>query len=215
MFGRRKIIKDYSNIENSTEEQRYNTLIQFICKGELEDYKYLDNIFNIQHVSFIEYALVYGRYNILEFILTKEFYKNELKNPEYNPFDINNCEINISNDVHDGSYWSNDEHERSIVNSHLIKHEECFNILEKYGKTLNKEQFMSWYNLTGDNIYYKGGYFPTEIFLINKLFVQDKQELTIKSLITIFEPLFENKRQLVKIITKVFNSDQILDELKK
>lgn len=200
--------------ETHTDVDKYNFVKSIVCKGEsAEDYSLVVKALNIKYVALLELALVYGRYNILEVMLEDEYYSS-LLTPDYNPFDLTNCKVNVSSDVNDGSHWGNDEHERSTVNYMGIKHEKCFNLLEeKYNKRLNINNFMNWYSLRDQDVYYRN-YFPKSKLLLEKIYKDET--LTIKNVINNFESLFsETKRSLLKFIKEIFTEDEILKELKE
>jgi hypothetical protein len=181
-----------------------------ICKGFDEEYQhYFKNQVQYPNIYYLEYALAYGRINILKDLIQDEFYNNFLKKNNYNPFDLVNCNINVSSDVHDNSWWGNDEHERMIINTQN-EHEACFQLLEtQFNKYLTLDNFEAWYGLTFCDIYYNGKYFPTLKFIVEKILKKENKDMSIKNVIDVFKNIMPNK-PLLKIITKLFIADEII-----
>jgi len=183
-------------------------IINYISEGNnLEEFEFdIDD-----NIEYIEYSLVYGRYKSLEFLLNKKFYQDELNKDNYNPFDLNNCDPDVSNDINNGSWWGNDEWERRIKNKKTINHEKCFEILKKYNKGLDMNNFLKWYKLFNSCRYYNGSYFADVNLLVKEIF--EKEELNISNFIKKFESLLDTEI-LIKIITKIFKSEEILNKLR-
>lgn len=186
-----------------------------ICKGNYDDYTYhFKEQSQPPNISYLEYSLVYGRYEILNDIINNDFYKNILKDDNYNPFDLSNCNIDVTIDVHDKSYWGNDEHERVIYNE--SDHDKCFNVMEeKFNKKFNLSNFDVWYRLTSYDIY-NSKYFPTLHFLVSKILHLYNKELTIKNIIDIFSNTTNMKtRDLLNLINKLFKPEEIISSMLK
>jgi hypothetical protein len=181
-----------------------------ICKGEDDEYKYFfKEQTQTPNISYLEYALAYGRINILKDILQDEFYINFLKKENYNPFDLSNCDIYLSTDVHDNSWWGNDEHERMVRNT-PNDHSACFNLLEtEYNKFMTLDNFEEWHSLTFYDIYYRCKYYPELKFLVSRILRQKDKDMSIKNVIEVFKNTMDNK-PLLKIITKLFSADEII-----
>lgn len=194
----------------STRVNNSNNIHSVICKGFDEEYQYY---FKEQeqspNISYLEYALAYGRINILKDLIQDEFYTNFLKKDNYNPFDLVNCDINVSSDVHDKSWWGNDEHERMIKPT-PNDHDACFELLEtQFNKYLTLDNFEAWHTLTFYDIYY-GNYFPTLKVIIEKILKQQNKDMSIKNVIYVFKNIMTNNNSLLKIITKLFRADEII-----
>jgi len=174
-----------------------SNIYSVICKGFYEEYQhYFKDQVQPPSISYLEYALAYGRINILKELIQDEFYTETLKKDNYNPLDLLNCDINVSSDVHDNSWWGNDEHERMIRNT-PNDHEACFQLLEtQFNKSLSLDNFEAWNTLTFYDIYYNGKYFPTQQFLVEKILKQENKDMSIKN--------------VIKIITKLFSADEII-----
>lgn len=181
-----------------------------ICKGFNQEYQhYFKDQVQPPSISYLEYTLAYGRINILKELIQDEFYTEFLKKDNYNPFDLLNCDINVASDVHDNSWWGNDEHERMIRNT-PNDHQTCFQLLEKqFNKSLSLYNFEAWNTLTFYDIYYNGKYFPTQQFLVEKILRQENKDISIKNVIEVFKNIMPNKH-LLKIITKLFSADEII-----
>lgn len=192
-----------------TRENNSN-IISVICKGfDAEYHHYFKDQIQPPSISYLEYALAYGRINILKDLTQDDFYIETLKKDNYNPFDLVNCDINIASDVHENSWWGNDEHERMIVNK-INDHEACFQLLEtQFNKYLSLDNFETWNILTFYDIYYNGKYFPTQQFLVEKILKQENKDMSIKNVIEVFKNIMSNK-PLLKIITKLFSADEII-----
>lgn len=187
-----------------------SNIYSVICKGSDEEYQYYfkDQV-QPPSISYLEYALAYGRINILKDLIQDEFYTETLKKDNYNPFDLLNCDINVASDVHDNSWWGNDEHERMIRNT-PNDHQACFQLLEtQFRKHLSLDNFEAWNTLTFYDIYYNGKYFPTQQFLVEQILKQENKDMSIKNVIEVFKNIMPNKH-LLKIITKLFSADEII-----
>lgn len=198
----------------TTPKDHYKIVKSSICKGELYDYiDYLEQFEIKDSLDFLEYALVYGRVDILTHMISKNFYSYALLDPNYNPFDLsNNISIDLVRDVHDGSYWGNDERDRMIVNRIGINHELCFQLMEKFGKKLNLSNIEKWFVIEGK--YFTNTYFASPSLLIKYLFINDGTELTIKNVIQLIES-FSMKFDILKILISVFKSQELIEQLKK
>ena len=170
---------------------------------------FLIYFFSTKNKSFLEYAIVYGRYNILFHMLKDVFYINLLKDEDYNPLDFS-CAIDITRDIYENSYWGNDEPERSIINRKNIKHRECFDLLKTFNKKLTKNTFEKWYSLYMNFQYYSGSYFATVDFLMNELY---EEKPTMHEFIADFENLLSEKK-MVKIIFQIYSPIEIINKLK-
>jgi hypothetical protein len=181
-----------------------------ICKGFDEEYQHhFKDQLQPPNISYLEYALAYGRINILKDLIQDEFYTNFLKKDNYNPFDLLNCDINVASDVHGNSWWGNDEHERMIRKTQN-DHKACFQLLEtQFNKFLTLHNFEAWNTLTFYDIYYNGKYFPTIQLLVEKILKQENKDMSIKNVIDVFKNIMPNK-PLLKIITKLFIADEII-----
>lgn len=187
-----------------------SNIYSVICKGFDEEYQhYFKDQVQPPSISYLEYALAYGRINILKELIQDEFYTETLKKDNYNPLNLLNCDINVSSDVHDNSWWGNDEHERMVVNT-PNDHEACFQLLKtQFNKSLSLDNFEAWNTLTFYDIYYNGKYFPTQQFLVEKILKQENKDMSIKNVIEVFKNIMPNK-PLLKIITKLFSADEII-----
>ena len=187
-----------------------DSIYNFICKGFIVNYtQALEEDASKKNKSFLEYAIVYGRYNILFHMLKDDFYINLLKDEDYNPLDFS-CAIDITRDIYENSYWGNDEPERAIINRKNIKHRECFDLLKTFNKKLTKNTFEKWYSLYMNFQYYSGSYFPTVDFLINELY---EEKPTMHEFIEDFENLLSEKK-MVKIIFQIYSPIEIINKLK-
>jgi hypothetical protein len=188
------------------------SIIHLISVGEIKIVHEEEKICIDDNIKYIEYALVYGRYESLEFLLQNSFFVEVLQKEDYNPFDLKNCEPDISKDINRGSWWGNDERERGVYNRTTIDHKKCFEILKKYNKFLNIKNFKKWFFLSND-CKYNGSYFANISLLTNEIFQNDKEELNISNFIKKFESIL-NHTSLIKSITKVFNHEEILKKLR-
>jgi hypothetical protein len=188
-----------------------NIIYNFVCKGYIVNYSnLLETDPSLKDKELLEYAIVYGRYNILFHMLKDQYYIDILKDEDYNPLDFS-CEIDLSRDMHDKSFWSNDEPEREIVNKRNIKHKECFELLESFNKRFTKNIFEKWYSLSINFTYYTGSYFPSVEILLKQFYEGRTPEM--KEFIEDFEGLISNKK-IIKIIFRIYNPVDILNKLK-
>jgi hypothetical protein len=189
------------------------SIIHLISVGEIKIVHEEEKIEIDNNIKYLEYALVYGRYKSLEFLLENKFYEEELQKEEYNPFDLKNCEPDISKDINKGSWWGNDEWERGVYNRTTIDHKKCFQVLKKYNKFLNINNFKKWFFLSNDSKYYNGRYFANINLLTNEIFQTDKEELNISNFIKKFESIL-NHTSIIKSITKIFNHEDVVNKLR-
>jgi len=195
-------------------EKKYAITKTFVCAGEFNHYMECMEEFEIKDsLDFLEYALVYGRFNILNHMISREFYKNALADPTYNPFDLENIEdIDVRNDLHNGSYWGNDERERAIRNSRGINHKLAIECIEKFEKKLNHSNIQNWLSI--ETSYFPNTYFASPSLLIRNLFQSSGIELTIKNVIEFVESL-ELKLNIFKILKSIFKKEELIEQLKK
>lgn len=202
----------FENLEIINEEQLKNLYIKIISKGEEQTYKEVYNKRPLYDKELLEYALAYGRSNILEHILNQ---CNILTN-DYDPFMLENCEPDITSDVYDNSWWSNDEYERSIVNKKGINHSKCFELLKQYGKQIDVSSVKEWLVLSNSQIkYYNGTYFPLLKDIISELLKNKKIEINITNVINVMESVNVDVNLLLKIIINTFKEQEIIEQLKK
>jgi hypothetical protein len=198
----------FENLDNLSNDEIFTLYLTTISSGEYDFFLFLLKKRYFISISFLEYALIYGRYDILEHILKDDKYIDALNQNEYNPFNLNHCIPNITNDIYDGSYWSNDEHERHILN--CLNHEMCFQLLEKFNKKLDKTNIIKWVNLSNGQIkYYGGTYFPQFDVLLKELF---KKEITISLVLSELKDVISNNI-LLKMIIKMFKTEEIIEKL--
>jgi hypothetical protein len=188
-----------------------DSIYNFVCKGFIVNYSnLLETEPSLKDKKLLEYALVYGRYNILFHMSKDQYFIDLLNDEDYNPLDFS-VQIDLSRDMHDNSYWSNDEPERPIVNKRNINHKDCFELLKTFNKRFTKNIFEKWYSLSMNFTYYTGSYFPSVEFLLQQLYEGTIPEM--KEFIEDFEGLISNKK-IIKIIFKIYNPDNILNKLK-
>jgi hypothetical protein len=200
---------------NRLKQKNTDNIHSIICKGNYEEYThYFKEQPQTPHISYLEYALVYGRIEILNDMVQDDFYINILKDSNYNPFDLSNCYIDVAIDVHDNSHWGNDEHERMVYNK--SENEKCFNLMEeKFNKKFNSSNFDIWYSLSFYDIY-NNKYFPTLNFLVSKILNLHNKELTIKNVIDIFlNTMNMTPKNLLNLINKLFKPEEIISMLKQ
>jgi len=211
MFKRKKqdYIKMLENIKQIDEESALTTYLKTIAKGEINEYMYLLEQRPIKRTYLLEQALVYGRYHILENMITDNDYKKELETC-YDPFILEHCDPDVTDDIYDGSWWSNDEHERELINKKGIDHQKCFEIIKKFNKKLMSENCMKWLHLSNKQIKYFGGcYFASYKTLINEIFSQNP---TIVDVIHLLIDDFSAKF-IIKVLCEIFSSEEILSKL--
>ena len=188
-----------------------NTIYNFVCKGFIVNYtNLLETDPSLKNKDLLEYAIIYGRYNILFHMSKDDYYINLLQDDSYDPFNFS-CEVDVAKDVHDNTYWGNDERERSIVNKKNIMHKQCFELLRSFNKKLKKKHFEKWYSLYTNFKYYMGSYFPDLDILLNEMYNYEKPSLT--QFIQDFETRLSTKK-LIKIIFEFYNPDELIKKLK-
>jgi hypothetical protein len=183
--------------------------LKTIAKGEYENYINLVQTKSIKGNYLLEQALVYGRYKILQHMLNEENYKEYL-NTIYDPFLLECCDPNITKDVYNGSSWSNDEHEKDLMNKEDIDHKKCFEILKEYNKKLKPENFLKWINIACNQIKYSGGfYFASYKLLFDELF---DNNYNIDDIVYLLQELFPAKF-ILKVICEIFPPDLIIKKI--
>lgn len=206
------MLKLYEKIEvfdKLNEDESINIYVKIICLGETECYFSLLEKRKITNERFLEAALVYGRYDILKHMLTDDFYINLLNSKIYDPYLLKNHDPCVTDDIYNGSWWSNDEYERSIVNKRGINHKICFDLLKKYNKQLDKDNILIWIELSNGQIkYYGGTYFPNFKILLTELL--GEKFLSVINVTREFRGKIKNEL-LLKILTNIFNADEILN----
>lgn len=211
--------KELENIDSRSTERLLEAFHNSICIGD--DYYFtliLDTLNKrneqINYKSYLEYALVYGRHNILSLMLSDSNFQNILQS-DYDPYCLEDCEPAVYNDIFEGSWWGNDEHERSVVNRMDISHIECFNLLKPFGKQLTKSTIKKWIDVSyGQLRYFNGYYFCDLKKLINSIF-QDTS-FSIKELIMWMEEIdIKEDKQKLKILSIVIGHDKIIEVLKQ
>lgn len=207
-----EIFEIIENIDLLNEDDLPNIYCQIISKGEEQIY---DELFEKRPLScklFLEYAIVYGRFNILEKMLKQDCYESILS-VQYNPYLLENCDPNVTADIYNNSWWSNDEHERYVVNSNSINHSKCFEIMKTYPcnkKSIDLISAKKWFELScGQVKYYGGTYYPTFDVILSELLT----EVTILNAVNLLENIIEPKL-LLKIITTSFKAEDIIQQLK-
>lgn len=210
-----KYLRQFENLTDSSlsDDDIFTLYLTIISKGEYDSYLYMLKKRNFVSISLLEYALVYGRYDILEHILQDDNYIDAINNKDYDPFKLDNCNPDITNDIYDGSYWSNDEHERHILN--CLDHEMCFQLLEKFNKKIDKTNILKWIKLSnGQTRYYGGTYFPGFDVLVKALFnnTENPEKPTISLVLSELKNIVSSNI-LLKIIMKNFNAEEIIEKL--
>lgn len=220
MFRRRiKLSDDIQNFENLSSEQIEYFYIRVISRGDLYFYKELLLKKSVEKSSLLEQAIAYGRFIILEQMLTQDYYKKLLLT-NYNPFLFDNCNPDVTSDIYDDEYWSNDEHERSLVNKRGIDHVKCFEMLYKYSKKLNSINCLKFFILSTNQLKYSNGiYFPSYQILINEILYNDNIEVNVKNTINFLQEIGQKDKQMnsklmLKVVSNVFNTDDIIEKLK-
>lgn len=197
------------NIEKMDLDKLRKLYLITIAKGEVTNYIELINTRNIKANYLFEQALVYGRYQILEHMLQDEKYKIYLKN-DYDPFLLECCDPDVTNDVYNGSWWSNDEHERAIVNKKGIDHKKCFEMLKPFGKKLSCENFLKWLNISCNQIKYYGGcYFAKYKVMFDEIF---DNNYDIKDIVLLLQELFP-ATFILDIVCDIFPADILIKKM--
>lgn len=211
MFKRKK--QDYESMIDKVKQIDEETAIEIysktIAKGYLDVYLYLLDQRPIKRCSLLEQALVYGRYKILENMLSDNDYKKELQT-HYDPFILEHCDPDVTDDIYNGSWWSNDERERPLINKQGINHKKCFEMLKKFDKVLISDNSIKWFNISYKQIkYFDGCYFASYKTLITEIF---NEKPTIVDVIHLLIDDFSAKF-IIKVLCEIFSSEEILSKL--
>lgn len=159
----------------------------------------------------IEYAIVYGRINILNELEKIEEFNKELSIEDYNPFNLDNIEPYVYYDILNGVCWGNDEHERCIINKEYINHYECFNFIKKRNKNMSKTSFLEWISLSYYQQSYMNGLYYCDVKKLITYFYPDCCK-NVNCLIELLESIDE--KIVLKIIIKIFGHKYVLSKLK-
>jgi hypothetical protein len=211
MFKRKKqnYEKMIEDVKNLDEENLINLYLKTIAKGEIDAYIYILEQKTIKRTYLLEQALVYGRYEILENMLDDNDYKKELQTI-YDPFILEHCDPDVTDDIYDGSWWSNDEHERPLINKRDINHKKCFEMLKKFNKKLVTDNCIKWMHISNNQVKYFGGcYFSSYKILIEEIF---NEKPTIVDVIHLLIDDFSAKF-IIKVLCEIFSSEEILSKL--
>jgi len=213
MFRKNKgnINELFEELETLNEEQLITLYIKIISRGETEIYKEIYIKRPLCDKELLEYALVYGRYNILEIMLEDN---SNIITHDYDPFLFENCDPDVTSDINDNSWWSNDEHERYIINKKGINHAKCFEILKQYGKKIDITNVKKWLNLSNNQVkYWSGNYFPLLNDITIELIKNNGIVLNIPNVINLLENIIDYNL-LLKIIKTTFKAQEIIEQLK-
>lgn len=211
--------KELENIYFRTTERLLEAFHNSVCVGDEYHFTLILDTLNkrneqINYKSYFEYALVYGRHNILSLMLSDSNFQNILQS-DYDPYCLEDCNPVVYNDVFEGSWWGNDEHERSVVNVMNISHMECFNLLKSFKKQLTKSNIKKWIDISyGQLRYFDGYYFCDLKQLINSIF-QDIS-FSVREFIMFMEEIdIKRDEQKLKILSIVIGYDKIIEVLKQ
>lgn len=209
--------KEVENIDSITSERLFEAFHNCICIGDTEYYKLIYNAINklgdIDYKKYLEYALVYGRYKILEQMLLDNKFVKILK-PDYDPFILEYCDPFVNDDIFEGSWWGNDEHERNVVNKLTINHMECFNMLRVFGKQLTTTSIKKWIEISYDQVKYFNGTFFCDLKKLIDIFFDSN--IDTKSLILWLEEIgITDFKQLLKILCIKLGHNVIIQTLKQ
>ncbi len=199
----------FERIDELSVNELRNLYLQTIAKGCFKSYEFLSNTKSIKANYLLEQALVYGRFQILEHMLNQDSYKQLLK-MSYDPFLLENCNPDVANDINDGSWWSNDEHERRLVNKKKIDHKKCFELLKPYDKKLTINNYIKWLNLACNQLNYQDGtYFASYNILFDEIY---DNKCTIRDLVDLLKELYP-ANFILKVLTKIFPAEILVKKL--
>ena len=144
--------EELEKLSELSEKRILQGIINIVCCGCVNNFIFVlpfsKNVIVSNIRQLIEYAVVYGRINILNELEKFEECDRELSIEDYNPFELKNIDPCVYDDILDGHYWGNDEYERSVINKKNINHYECFDFIKKRNRNISKTSFLEWISLS-------------------------------------------------------------------
>jgi hypothetical protein len=208
--------EELEKLSELSEEKILKGIINIVSCGYVDKFLFVlpttKDIITKNIRQLIEYALVYGRSNILNKLEKFEEFDKELSIEDYNPFDLKNIEPCVYDDILNGVYWGNDEHERCIINKAYINHYECFDFIKKRNKNMSKTSFLEWIDLSYYQQSYMNGLYYCDVKKMITYFYPDCCE-NIHLLIELLEPI-DDEKIVLKIIINIFGHKYVLSKLK-